>query len=176
MMKKERNEKWFAVYTKYKCEKLVLERLLKKDIKAYLPLLQKTRKYGKRIRHNSVPLINCYVFVNVANSEFVKVLETENVIGFLKIGNELIAIPNREIKILKTVVGEIKDDIELSTEEIAIGETVEIISGNLTGMKGSFLGKSGKKNFQIELNHIGYNLLIQVDPSILRRISNFAKV
>ena len=176
MITGENNKKWFAVYTKYKCEKLVLDRLIKKDIETYLPLLQKTRKYGKRIRHNSVPLINCYVFVKIATTEITKVLETENVISFLKIGNEMIAIPNAEINILKKVVGEIKEDIELNTEGIEIGETVEIISGNLTGMKGSFLGKSSKKNFQIELNHIGYNLLIQVDPSILRRVSNFAKI
>ena len=128
MMKEELEEKWFAVYTKYKCEKLVLDRLIKKDIEAYLPLLQKTRKYGKRIRHNSVPLINCYVFVKIATTEITKVLETENVISFLKIGNEMIAIPNAEINILKKVVGEIKEDIELNTEGIEIGETVEIIS------------------------------------------------
>ena len=176
MIKEAKKRKWFAVYTKFKCEKLVLDRLTKKEVEAYLPLLQKTRRYGKRIRHNSVPLINCYVFVKIATTDITKVLETENVISFLKIGKEMIAIPEAEIDILKKVVGEIKEDIELNTEDISIGETVEIISGNLTGMKGSFLGKSGKKNFQIELNHIGYNLLIQVDPSILRRVSNFAKI
>lgn len=176
MMQGGKDAKWYAIYTKYKCEKLVVERLLRKDINAYVPLLQKTKRYGKRIRQNAVPLINCYAFAKVTKSEFVKILETENVISFLKIGKEICSIPEEEINILKKVVGEIKEDIELSTEEIKVGETVEIISGNLTGMKGSFLGKSGKKNFQIELHHIGYNLLISVDPTILRRISNFTKI
>jgi len=58
--------RWFAVYTKYKCEKYVADQLSKKNIEAYVPIISKTRRYSRKIKHYQIPLINCYVlFVSV---------------------------------------------------------------------------------------------------------------
>ena len=54
-------ERWFAVYTKYKCEKYVVEQLNKKGISAYLPLVTKVRRYNRKVKKYNVPLINCCV-------------------------------------------------------------------------------------------------------------------
>ncbi|MEL6989113.1 MAG: hypothetical protein AAGK97_14970, partial [Bacteroidota bacterium] len=102
---------------------------------------------------------------------FVKVLQTQHVFDFLKIGKEISPIPENEINILKKVVGEFKDDINLTSETMVAGEPVEIVSGNLTGLKGKYLKSNGKKNFLIELENIGYNLIMEVESSLLRRLS-----
>ena len=58
--------RWFAIYTRFKREKVVLEELKRKGIEAYLPLQKKVRIYGKRKRISELPLFNCYLFVTVS--------------------------------------------------------------------------------------------------------------
>lgn len=173
LQNEHKKKQWFAVYTKFRCEKLVMQDLMSKDIDVYLPLLQKTKRYQRKVTHSKIPLINCYVFVRISDKDRIRVLQTQHVFDFLKIANKLIPIPENEINMLKKVVGEIKGDLELTTDDIAEGDRVEIISGNLTGIQGTFLNKTGKKNFVVQLEHIGYNLIMQIDPSMLRRLSAY---
>ena len=97
-------KKWFAIYTKYKAEKFVVEQLKKKGISAYLPLIKKTKRYTRKIKHSQVPLINCYAFVCIDQSEYSKVLETEYVLKFIRQGKNLISIPQYEIDLLERIV------------------------------------------------------------------------
>jgi len=161
--------KWFAVYTKYKAEKFVVDKLNAKRIIAYVPLISITKRYTRKVKTYDKPLINCYVFVKISKEDYIKVLETEYVIKFLKIKNDLIAIPDEEIELLKRVVGEGKN-IDIC-QEIEVGQEVEIISGNLTGIKGRLLKKESKHNFFIQLNTIGVQMKMHIDPVFLRPIN-----
>ena len=55
--------RWFAVYTRYKREKLVLKELQRRGINAYLPLQTVTRYYTRKVKTVHLPLISCYIFV-----------------------------------------------------------------------------------------------------------------
>ena len=92
----EVESKWFAVYTRFKQEKMVQKRLREKGIETYLPLTRKFRKYDKRLLHFDVPLISCYVFTKITRKEYVPVLETEGVVKFIKFAENLISIPEDE--------------------------------------------------------------------------------
>jgi len=164
--------RWFAVYTKYKCEKYVAEQLSKKNIEAYVPLITKTRRYSRKIKHYEIPLINCYVFVYVRKSEYIPTLETEYVMKFLKQGKDLLCIPDVEIDILKRVAGDVEEVSAIQNHVFQTGDEVEVISGQLTGMRGMILSRSGKRSFVVELNTIGYQLSIKVDLNLLRPIHN----
>ena len=164
-------KRWFAVYTKYKCEKYVADALTKKEVEAYVPTYTKTRRYSKKIKHYNLPLINCYVFVCIKKDQYVKTLETEYVMKFLKNGNDLLAIPEVEINTLKRVVGEDIEVKETLSSDWYEGEEVEVISGQLAGMKGKIVSREGKRSFVIDLETIGYQLRIKVDFNILRPIS-----
>lgn len=164
--------RWFAVYTKYKAEKFVLERLHAKRIHAYVPLISETKRYIRKIKTISKPLINCYVFVRILKEDYVKVLETEHVQRFLKINQDLLAIPEEEINLLKRIVGEV-NDFEIN-HEYQEGEQVEIVSGNLTGIKGLLIKKESKHNFLIQLETIGLQMRIKIDPALLKPINNLA--
>lgn len=161
--------RWFVVYTKYKTEKYVVDKLKKKHIQAYLPLMKYSRRYTRKIKHYEVPLINCYVFVKITQDEYVKVLETEYVSGFLKNRGNLNEVRDEEIEMLKKIVGEEK---ELTGEAITFeqGRPVEIISGNLTGMKGKLIEKHGKNEFLVELDSIGWQFRMVVDVASLREV------
>ena len=161
--------RWFAVYARYKREKLVAQRLQEKGIECYLPLQRLTRYYTRKVKQVELPLISGYLFTRITRPEYVPVLETQDVVQFVRFSRNLISIPEREINIIRRVVGE---DIEIEVEPNGFhpGDAVEIIGGQLTGLKGTLLERRSDKNFVIELESLGYNLLMQVDPSLLRRV------
>lgn len=165
-------KRWFAVYTKYKCEKYVADALTKKQIEAYVPIMTKTKRYSKKIKHYSIPLINCYVFVCIKKEEYLKTLETEYVMKFLRNGKDLLAIPEIEIDTLKRVVGEDLEIKESIHTELILGEDVEVVSGQLTGMRGKIVSKEGKRSFVIDLETIGYQLRIKIDFNLLRPLTD----
>ncbi len=158
----DNENRWFAIYTKYKCEKYIVDQLGKKGIAAYVPLIEKTKRYVSKIKRYEVPLINCYVFVYIVRSEYVRVLETEYVMGFLKQRKSLISIPEREMDIMKLVVGEI-ENVEAGQIELQKGDEVEIISGNLTGIRGVLSDKEGKNKFIVQLTTVGFQLAMTID-------------
>ena len=165
--------RWFAIYTKYKCEKFVVEQLAKKGIAAYVPLITKIKRYTSRVKRFDVPLINCYVFVKITESQYVKVLETMHVMGFIKQRQNLISIPEYEINLLKRIVGEI-EDVTAGNVEMVVGDEVEIISGNLTGIRGKLIEAEGKNRFIVQLASIGFQLSMVVDKSLLRLLNRKA--
>ena len=164
----EHEARWFAVYTKYKREKLVLKRLEEKGIHTYLPLQHLTRRYTRKVKQVALPLISCYVFVQITKKQYVPVLETLDVVSFVKIAKNLIAIPTQEIQILQRVVGE-QVDLDIDPLSFQQGDEVEIIGGSLTGLKGKLLHQQSKKNFLVELNNMGLMMRMEVAPELLQR-------
>lgn len=161
--------RWFAVYTNYKREKLVEKMLKQKQIECYLPIQKVTRRYVRKVRVLELPLISCYIFVKIVKKEYVPVLETEYVLKFTKIAQNLLSIPESEMETMKRVVGE---GVEVSIEPTAMqeGDEVEITSGNLTGLKGKLVSIEGKKQMVIELDQMGYSLRMNIDASLLRKL------
>lgn len=165
----ENEHRWFAVYCKYKSEKHIKKSLEAKKVHAYVPLLETKKVYVKKIKTVVKPLINCYVFVKIIKDDYIKVLETEHVIKFLKQRRDLLAIPESEIQILKMIVGEKTD---LFTEELRYEEElpVEIIAGNLTGLKGQLIAHKGKSTFVVALENMGFSFSIDIEKDLLRAI------
>jgi len=167
--------RWFAVYTRYKREKQVLRHLQEKGIEAYLPLQTLKRYYTRKIKTVELPLLSCYIFVKIKKKEYVPVLETLDVVSFVKIRRNLIAIPEREINILRMVCGE---DLSVEVDEQGrpqCGDQVEIIGGRLTGMQGVLVEAEGSQRFVVELETLGYALRMEVPPAQLRRTARQAQ-
>lgn len=161
--------KWFAVYTRFKSEKVVQRLLLQKNIENYLPLQKVTRRYTRKIKHHDIPLISCYIFVKIVKDEYVKVLETDNVVRFIRFSKNLLSIPDDEIEIIRRVVGE-ADEVFAEPGRFKEGDAVEVVGGNLTGLRGRLIEKQGKKQMVVELENIGYSLRLTVDISLLHRL------
>lgn len=161
--------RWFAVHTRSKSEKFVQRMLAKKGIHAWLPLQKLMRRYTRSTRIVEKPLINCYVFVKIVKDQYVPVLETENVAGFVKFSKNLIAIPESEIDLLKKITLEDGLEVEAVKGSFSEGDPVEIAAGNLMGLKGRIVKVEGKRKFQVELNYLFHSLLITVDASFLEK-------
>lgn len=149
------------------------DHLAKKGIAAYVPLISSVKQYASRVKISEIPLINCYAFVKITKNEYVRVLETQYVMSFIKQRQNLISIPEEEINLLKRIVGEI-ENVSAENIEMDLGDEVEIISGNLTGIRGRLVESEGKNKFVVQLASIGYQLSMVIDKSLLRLIKSKA--
>ena len=162
--------KWFAVYTKYKCEKYVAANLERKDIKVYLPLLEKVKIYASKTKKYKVPLISCFVFVRITKKDYIKVIETEYVLNFLRQRKDLISIPENEINILKRLLGEYEATVHEEKMNWTLGQKMEVIAGQLTGLKGILVQEANNSHFIVELENIGVKLRMQFNSNHLMPI------
>lgn len=159
-------KRWFAIYTKYKAEKYVVEQLQKRKIEAYIPLLKQVKRYSTKVKTTYIPLINSYVFVKIDKSQYKDVLSTMHVFEFVKQRYNLISIPVGEIELLKKIVGE-RYNLQIAEEGYAAGDQIEVIAGNLTGLKGRLISAKGKQNVLVELENIGFQFFIEVEKSLI---------
>lgn len=164
--------RWFAIYTGFRKEKKVCELLGRKNIHAYLPLQSYTRHYTRKTKQVELPLISCYVFVCITQAQYVAVLETAHVYGFVRQRKDLLAIPEAEIALLKRIVGEI--EVEAATTSLHEGAAVEIIGGQLTGLQGILTEIRGEKKLVVNLQSLGYDLVMEVSPKYVRKINRLA--
>jgi transcription antitermination factor NusG len=163
--------RWFAVYTKYKAEKLVVDHLTAKRIEAYVPLLTTTKRYTRKVKTYSKPLLNCYIFVKIAAPEYTRVLETQYVLGFVKVRKHLVSIPDDEIQLLRRIVGEV-EQVQSGPMSMQAGQEVEIVAGNLTGIRGVLLTQKSKQVFVVRLDYIGVQLEMEVDKKLLSPVGH----
>lgn len=161
--------RWFAVHTRSKCEKMVASLLLRKQIHAYLPLVRTLRRYTRKVKKVEKPLIGCYVFVRITKTEYLTVLETEHVAGFVRFSKELIAIPDEEINLIRRLV--LEEDIELEAVPgvLSPGDPVMITAGPLMGLKGAVVEQAGKRKFKVALENLGYSLLMTIDAHFIQK-------
>lgn len=158
----EHQKIWLAVRTKFRSEKYVVRQLEEKGILAFVPLQESIRKYGSRIRKSQVPLINTYIFVHIDRSAYVPVLETPYALYFISVGDQLVEVTEEEINLLKRLTGEKVEAFENLPQDLDIGDTVKIISGHLTGMNGRLVDFKNKKKLLVQLDSIGYQMLVEI--------------
>lgn len=161
--------RWFAVYTKYKREKLVAKELSRKGIENYLPLQKIYRSYERKKKLVELPLFSCYVFVKINKQEYRIVEDVEDVVDFVHFSRNLISIPEEEIEIIRRVLGE-EGSLEVESQTFEEGDLVEVIKGNLHGLKGKLLQKKGKKIFLVELEKVGYQIKLEINPKDVVKI------
>ncbi len=164
----EHEANWYAIYTRYKAEKEVVRLLQRKKIESYLPLNRIVKQYASKRKVVELPLINSYVFVKIIRHQYIPVLETNNVLKFIHFDGKLVPIPEPEIDLLRRICQE-KMEVEAGTLNFDKGRQVEIIGGNLTGVRGKLVDQRGK-NLVVELEHIGWGVFMEIDAALLRAV------
>jgi len=162
------NKKWFAIRVRPRCEKVVKLALEKKGIDAYVPIQRKTRYYSKKVKKVELPLIKGYVLTSIILEDYVKVLDTENVIGFIRSDQAPAPIPESAIELLRRVEGSTVQAESVALEDLQHGAHMEIIGGDLTGMIGRICEVKGREFVSIELIHMDAAIVLDIDKKYIR--------
>ena len=74
---------WFAIYTKPKNEKKVVEGLEKIGVEVYCPMITQVKQWSDRKKKVQKPLLNSYVFVKIEEESKKNVLGVSGVVRFV---------------------------------------------------------------------------------------------
>ena len=74
---------WFAIYTKPKNEKKVVEGLEKIGVEVYCPMITQVKQWSDRKKKVEMPLINSYVFVNIDEHQREDVFKVSGIVRYL---------------------------------------------------------------------------------------------
>ena len=128
---KAEEKRWYAIYVKSRCEKKAWQKLTERGIESYLPLQQKFRQWSDRKKKVELPLLPGYLFVHIDRKDYDATLQTEHVVCFVTTAGKASPIRDEEIDTLKRVLTPLDLPVELTIENLAPGQKVEVIAGPL---------------------------------------------
>src|SRR5690606_22330020 len=145
----------------------VMQQLEEREVERRIPLNWSVKKCPSRLRNTRLPLIYGYVIVFVGHVEYVRVLSTAGVFGFVRFADQIPVIPDGQIELWKFITGE-NLDVEMTDVVLEPGDQVEIIGGELTGISGELVEFKGKHRVLMRIDKVGLSFLIEVPKSKLR--------
>ncbi|MGB3546491.1 MAG: UpxY family transcription antiterminator [Saprospiraceae bacterium] len=172
-------ERWFAVRTRPRTEKKVAYLFERSGIDYFLPRIKKPFVPGKRVRkhrraatgNGEVVLLPSYIFVRINQTDYLEVLQTTYVTGFVKQRQDLLQVPEAELDLLRRIVGDKQADVvRVSQTDWQVGTAVTVIGGPLNGMEGTLVNSQNKRNFQIRIGSVDEGLHMFVETRYLRPV------
>ena len=156
-------ECWYALHTRPRHEKVVVQRLAERRVETFLPVVTEVHRWSDRKKKVELPLFSCYVFAKFApnKAERLNVLRVDGVLGLVGSHSEGSAIPEEQIDAVRTLVD---GAIPWSAYPfLKIGQRVRIRSGALDGVEGILVSRNGSQTLVISVDAIQRSLAVRVE-------------
>jgi len=161
--------KWYAVYTRPRAEKQVYERLVEEGIETFLPLHKTYRMWSDRKKLVEKPLLSSYIFVFTNSKFFPLVFRTVGVVKFVTFEGKPASIPQKQIDNLRLIIDS-NAEIQVSGENFAKGDNVEVTNGSLIGLTGELIKIGSRNRFVIRIDRLDQNLILKIPKAFLKKI------
>lgn len=155
-------KKWHVIYTRSRAEKKVHQELSINNIESFLPLQKKLRQWKDRKKWVEIPLLTGYCFVNISQKEYDKVLQTNNVVGYIRFEGKAAVIPNEQIHALQQMISQFEVEVVVSDKNFRKGKKIEIVAGPLMGIRGELIAIRGKKRFLVRIVQINTTFTVEL--------------
>jgi transcriptional antiterminator RfaH len=162
-------EKWYAVYTRPRAEKLVYSRLLESGIETYLPIQKTYRQWSDRKKLVEKPLLSSYIFVKTNSKNFPAVYKTNGVVKFVSFEGQPVSIPQKQIDVLRLLIDS-NAEIEVSSERFEKGDNVEVVNGALIGLTGELIRIGTHNRFVVRIDRLDQNLILKIPRAFLKKV------
>ena len=156
------DERWFAIHTYARHEKVVAHEIQALGITSFLPLVKQVRQWSDRRKTVEFPIFGCYVFVKLVpnHEERLKVLRVNGVLRFVGIHGVGLSIPDEQINAVRVLVEE-KLPV-CSHPFLKLGQRVRIRSGALSGVEGILIARNGERTLIVSVDAIQRSLSVQI--------------
>ena len=165
---KSSEDKWYALYTRPRAEKLVYQRLVEIGIEAYLPLQKTFRTWSDRKKLVEKPLLSSYVFVKTRGKCFPQVYNTIGVVKFISFEGQPVSIPQNQIDNLRLIINS-DAEVEVSSAKFAPGDNVEVVNGSLAGLTGELIKIGSHNRVVVRIDRLDQNLILKIPQAFLRK-------
>jgi transcription antitermination factor NusG len=149
---------WFVIYTKPKNEKKVAYLLESLGIQVYCPMVTTIKQWSDRKKKITVPLLNSYVFVKIADSSRDKVFEVPGVVRYLFWLGKPAIVRDLELVLIREMLEETYKKVSFSA--LQPGQQVKIDDGIFKGQTAVFKEQKGTKTILI-LESLGIRLILE---------------
>ena len=153
--------RWYAVQTSANHEKRVAEQLSVRRTEHFLPLYASLRRWKDRRVVLELPLFPGYVFVRMALSDRMQVLQVAGVARLVGFGGMPAALPEREIETLRA--GMARGVRAEPHPFLTAGCRVRVKAGPLVGMEGIMLRRKSSLRVVISIELIQRAVAVEVD-------------
>jgi len=154
---------WYAVMTRSRHEKVVVERMRERGLETFLPTIMQTHRWSDREKSVEVPLFGCYVFVklHLTNELYYRVCNVDGVSRFVGIGKEGTPIPSEQIEAVQTLVNQ---KIPWSAYPfLNIGQRVRIRGGSMDGVEGILVARDGDRKLVVSIDAIQRSMAVRIE-------------
>ena len=166
---KATENKWYALYTRPRAEKLVYSRLVEVGIETFLPLQKVYRKWSDRKKLVEKPLLSSYIFVKTNSKKFPVIYKTSGVVRFVSFEGQPVSIPPNQIDNLRLLIDS-DAEVEVTSEKFAPGDNVEVVSGSLVGLTGELIRIGSQNRVVVRIDRLDQNLILKIPKAFLRKV------
>ena len=163
----QREQFWYALYTRPRFEKKVDFILKQKGLKSFLPLRNVIRYWSNGKKNILEPIFPSYVFVYANSQERHLALQSYGVARFVSFNGKPAHIPEEQIHDIHQIL-----EFGCAPERVpylVFGDKVEIVSGPLRGVEGFYVEDRGMHRLVISVDIIRQAIAITVDRDQIRR-------
>jgi len=156
------DSQWYALHTRPRHEKLIVQRLAERGVETFLPIVTEVHRWSDRKKTVQLPLFGCYVFAQFTpiRTERLRVLRVDGVLGLVGSHGEGTPIPAEQIDSVRTLID---GNIPWAAHPfLKIGQRVRIRSGALDGLEGILTSRNGDETLVISVDAIQRSLAVRV--------------
>jgi transcription elongation factor/antiterminator RfaH len=168
--------RWYALYTRARHEKRVVQRLNRQGIQVFLPLIPRERQWHDRKTVVDWPLFPGYVFARLRGGATSLVLSTPGVVTIVSQNGSPAPIRDEVIEGVRRLAAVAAETgtIPKPSPLVHEGRRVRITSGPLRGLEGVILQRRGGDRVLVQfgVQAIGQGLKVEVEANLLRLLES----
>ena len=162
------NLAWYAIRTRSRHEKLVHQQLGARGLEAFLPLVDRRRRWKDRWKTVSFPLFPGYCFARFPYPDRLVVQTAIGVVQILGINGHASPIPDAEIEAVRLLV---TSTLPLDPHPyLREGMEVEVVRGPLVGVRGVLVRKGSRARFVVAIHLIQQAAAVELDAADVRPV------
>jgi transcription antitermination factor NusG len=161
---------WLVFYTKSRQEKKVHDLLTRRGFEVFLPLQKVMRQWSDRKKKVEVPLFNSYIFVRADADKIPHILQTPGIAWNIRHNDKPAILQPKEVDLINQFLSSgLLIDVSKS-ERFEIGDHVEIMDGQLKGIKGQLIRTATGDRFMLSFESIGTSIQVEIDHVVLKKL------
>jgi transcription antitermination factor NusG len=160
---------WFVIYTRSHFEKKVADNLCELEFEIYLPLIKTLRQWSDRKKKMEVPLFRSYLFIHTTLKKLKSLLLPVGALKIVTFEGKPAIVPDTQIQNLKILLNT-DEKFDIIESCFTPGDYVEVTTGPMRGIKGTFVDYSGKKYILIQIDALKQNIIVTINPIFIRKL------
>ncbi|WP_372754705.1 UpxY family transcription antiterminator [Labilibaculum sp.] len=163
---------WHAIYTRSRAEKRLYQELCSKNIECYLPLCRELKQWSDRSKWVEEPLLRSYLFVKVSEREYYNVINTNLAVRYVTFEGKAVPIPEGQIEALRIFLKDKNRKVDLCSNQLKKGESVEVVAGPLKGIRGEIIQIRGKNRILIRFDSLGTCVFTDIGLDKIKQVES----